>query len=171
MRAHLLLVVLVFAATAPAGPARAAEDLDTAIVYVTGQYAETRLPGFARALEEVLVKASGNARLLGDPRVTAVTGRAGEYVETFSYRDRMAGIPVHDEQGTRQRPYALTVVFADESIAALLTQLGETPWLDRPEVMVLTTVATGSTRYALTSDGQHGRDFREALAAEARRAD
>ena len=102
---------LVFAMVLCAVPADAADSLYTGLAYVTGQMEETRLPGFGRALEEVLVKVSGDARLGADPRVAALTGEAARYVETFSYRDRMADIPIHDEQGTRERPFELTVAF------------------------------------------------------------
>ena len=115
---------LLFAMVLWAAPANAADSLYTGLAYVAGQMEETRLPGFGRALEEVLIKVSGDARLGADPRVAALTGDAATYVETFSYRDRMADIPVHDEQGTRERPFALTVTFSTGKIDALLAMLG-----------------------------------------------
>ena len=32
-------------------------------------------------------------------------------VEAFRYRDRMEGIPIHDEQGSHDRPHDLTTIF------------------------------------------------------------
>jgi uncharacterized protein len=32
-----------------------------------------------------------------------MAGQAGTFVADFDYHDRMGGIPVHDEQGTRDR--------------------------------------------------------------------
>jgi hypothetical protein len=80
-------------------------DLYEAQTIVTGQGEESRRLGFADCLEQVLVKVSGNPRLADDPAVAAMAGRADTFVAEFDYRDRMAGIPVHDEQGTRDRPY------------------------------------------------------------------
>ena len=163
---------LVFAMVLCAAPADAADGLYTGLAYVTGQMEETRLPGFGRALEEVLVKVSGDARLGADPRVAALTGEAARYVETFSYRDRMADIPVHDEQGTRERPFELTVAFVPQGrstrcwrrSARRHGRIAPLSWCWLP------VTTGGGLHYPLTSDGQNGRDFRDALAAEARRA-
>jgi uncharacterized protein len=122
--ASLLLVVLLACGTSAAG----ADELYEARTIVTGQGEENRAGGFATALEAVLVKVSGDPRLLGDPRVEAMAGEAGSFVEAFRYRDRMAGIPVHDEQGTRDRPYDLFVSFRPGDIDALLRSLGREKW-------------------------------------------
>jgi hypothetical protein len=135
---------------------------------VTGQREDTRAGGFATALEAVLVKVSGDPRLIGDPRVEAMAREAGSSVEAFRYRDRMEGIPVHDEQGTRDRPYDLFVSFDPDRIDAMLRSLGREQWpVPRPRVAVFLGVENGPTRYMLASDGKRGRDQREALAAAA----
>ena len=51
------------------GGASRVENLYRAQTIVTGQGEESRAAGFAEALEEVLVKVSGDPRLIGDPRV------------------------------------------------------------------------------------------------------
>jgi hypothetical protein len=82
----------------------------------------------------------------------------------------MAGIPVHDEQGTRDRPYDLAVGFHPAKIDAALRSLGQEPWTGpRPRVVVLVAVRLGPTTYLLASDGERGRDQREALEAAAAR--
>ena len=82
----------------------------------------------------------------------------------------MAGIPVHDEQGTRDRPFDLTVDFIPEKIDAALRSLGREPWTaPRPRIVVFLGVQNGPTAYTLAGDGERGRDLREALAAEAGR--
>jgi uncharacterized protein len=135
---------------------------------VTGQREDTRAKGFATALEAVLVKVSGDPRLIGDPRVEALAGEAGASVESFRYRDRMEGMPVHDEQGTRDRPHDLFVSFDPGTIDAMLRSLGRERWpVPRPRVAVFLGVENGPTRYMLASDGKRGRDQREALAAAA----
>ena len=80
----------------------------------------------------------------------------------------MAGIPVHDEQGSRDRPYDLTVTFAREAIDAVLTTLGSAPWAGpRPELLAVVAVENGDTSFVLASDGDKGRDMREAMVAAA----
>ena len=144
------------------------EQLYRTQTIVTGQGEENRTAGFATALETVLVKVSGDPRLIGDPRVEALAREAGSSVEAFRYSDRMEGIPVHDEQGTRDRPYDLFVSFDPGRIDAMLRSLGRERWpLPRPRVAVFLGVENGPTRYMLASDGKRGRDQREALAAAA----
>jgi uncharacterized protein len=164
-----LAVMLAFGCGAAA--AGTVDDLYRARIIVTGQGEESRRLGFAECLEQVLVKASGDPRLAGDPRVAALAGQADAFVADFHYRDRMAGIPVHDEQGTRDRPYDLTVSFRPAKIDAALHSVGGEPWpaSSRPRLVVLLGVHIGTTRYVLASDGDRGRDQREALAAAAER--
>ena len=102
---------------------------------VTGYDMRSRPSGFARALREVLVKLSGEPRLDLDPRVRELSIHADHLVTTFDYVDQMAGIKVHDDQGTYDRPYNLTVVFDPGKIDAALADLGEHPWLgERPVI-------------------------------------
>jgi hypothetical protein len=82
----------------------------------------------------------------------------------------MAGIPVHDEQGTRDRPYDLTVRFDPAKVDAALRALGREPWTaPRPRLALFVGVDIGGAPYLLTSGGRRGRDQREALAEAAAR--
>lgn len=154
-------------ATAAAGEGPA---LYRAVTIVTGTGDESRERGFAECLRNVLVKVAGDPGLAEDPRVGALAGEAAGFVRDFGYRDRMAGIPVHDEQGTRDRPHFLTVQFEPARIDAALRALGRAPWpAPRPRVAVMLTVRIGEVAYVLTSDGASGRDQREALEAAADR--
>jgi uncharacterized protein len=166
-----LIICLMATVTLGCGAAAAAgDDLYRAQTIVTGQGEESRRVGFAECLQQVLVKVSGDPRLLDDPRVGAMAGQAATFVAAFDYRDRMAGIPVHDEQGTRDRPYDLTVRFQPARIDAALRSLGREPWsASRPRVVALVAVRLGTTTYLLASDGERGRDQREALADAAER--
>jgi uncharacterized protein len=150
-----------------------AADVDAlyrARTIVTGQGEPGRSLGLAECLEQVLVKVSGDPRLIGDPRVVAMAKQAGTFVADFGYRDRMAGIPIHDEQGSRDRPYDLTVSFEPAKIDAALRSLGREPWsAPRPRLVVFLGVRLGATTYILASDGARGRDQRESLAAAAKR--
>ena len=154
------------------GAARAdpeAEALYTATTIVTGRDA-VPAPILAGCLVTVLVKVSGDPRLADDPAAARIAGDAARFVVRTGYRDRMAGIPVHDEQGTRERPHDLTVGFDAEAVDAALAALGRRPWpLPRPVLAVRLDVTAGGAAYTLTADGRRGRDMREALAATADR--
>src|SRR6266852_6151602 len=86
-------VVVLLALDGVATDAAEIADLYQAQTIVTGERAETRGPGLAECLEYVLVKVSGDDRLIGDPRVAEMAGKAGTFVSEFRYHDRMAGIP------------------------------------------------------------------------------
>ncbi len=152
-----------------AGTAHGADYLYQSVVRVTGQHEDTRPDALARAFTDNLIKVSGDARLADDPRVAALATNAADVVADYSYRDLMEGIPLHDEQGTRQRPYELTVTFAPEKIDAILADLGKQPWTNRPAVLVDAEVINGDVRFTLTADGSRGADMRDALAAESQR--
>lgn len=81
-----------------------------------------------------------------------------------------ADIQVHDEQGTRDRPYDLIVAFEPAQVDAALRSLGREPWTgERPRVTALIGVHDQTTAYLLASDGERGFGQREALAAAAER--
>ena len=158
-------VALIFVAVSPVP----VDDLYRARTFVTGQGETNRGRGFALCLEDVLVKLSGDPSLLGDARLPPLKARAGDFVAAFHYRDRMAGIPVHDEQGTRERPYDLYVAFDHAAIDAALHGLGREPWRTRPRVAVLLGVQDARARYVLASDGGRGLGQRQSLAETAAR--
>ena len=143
-------------------------ELYQARTIVTGQRDETRIPGFERCLEDVLKKVSGDPGITDDEVVAAAAGQAKDYVKDFHERDRMEGIPIHDEQGTGDRPFDLTVEFYPRKIDALLETLGRKPWTSRrPTTMVLLAVKNGTNAYILTSDGDMGFDQRESFMSAA----
>ncbi|RUU74867.1 DUF2066 domain-containing protein, partial [Mesorhizobium sp. M7A.T.Ca.TU.009.01.1.2] len=76
------------------------EDLYNSQTIVNGKYEKNRQSGFKRCLDAVLVRVSGDQRLPAKPEMTALRDKAGSFVAGFRYRDRMEGIPNHDDQGT-----------------------------------------------------------------------
>ncbi len=135
---------------------------------VTGEREETRLPALGQCLKDALKKASGDPNIDRDPRVEEFAKQAQAYVKAFSYRDRMEGIPIHDEQGTRDRPYDLTVDFLAEKIDELLMVLGQKPWrARRPTIVVILAVRYEARSYLLTGDADEGFDQRESFMSAA----
>jgi hypothetical protein len=162
-RALSAFLVIVFAAAAYA--AGAPGELYQAKPIVTGTGEKNRKLGFALAFKDVLVKVSGDPRLLNDPRVEELSKDAGSLVEKFTYRDRMEGIPIHDEQGSHDRPHDLTTIFVPEKIDTVLASLGSKPWAEpRPTVTLLLGVKNGDRTFVLSSDGERGVDMRDSLA-------
>ena len=80
----------------------------------------------------------------------------------------MEGIPIHDEQGTRDRPYDLTVDFQPEKIDELLRVLGQKPWTARRLTIVVLLAGKYEARsYLLTGDADEGFDQRESFMSAA----
>jgi hypothetical protein len=82
----------------------------------------------------------------------------------------MAGLPVHDEQGTRDRPYDLTAEFHPDRIDAVLRALGAEPWpADRPRLAVFLAVRNIAASYVLSDDERRDNGQRESLLLQADR--
>ncbi|WP_394891318.1 DUF2066 domain-containing protein [Mesorhizobium sp. AaZ16] len=156
LRIAWAIVCGVHLSLATAGAA-SAQDLDAlyqAKAVVTGQSEENRIPGFADCLRQVVAKVSGDQRLLGEPAFEDLLPKAGEFVSSFRYRDRLEGIPIHDEQGTYDRPHDLTCIFDRTKIDAVLQSFGRKPWLaPRPRLVVFLGVRQNAKTFTLTSDG------------------
>lgn len=151
-----------------AGTPAAADNLYRAQTAVTGQGEENRLIGFAVCLEDVLIKVSGAMRLAGDPRLDPYKSAAKDFVRDYSYRDQKLGKPKNDEQGTRDRPYDLTVDFDEARIDAVLQALGVKPWLARRPVLgVFIEMEQGARKFVVTTDSARTDLQRAALLAAA----
>lgn len=148
--------------------AAAGADLYSTKVTVTGQGEPNRMTGFAAALEDVLIKVSGAEKLNGDRRLAAYRMKAKDFVKSFSYRDQFFGKPKRDEQGTRDRPFDLTVNFEEGRIDEILKSLGLKPWLlSRPRLAVFVAMEQGAKNYIVTTDGSQSDLQRDALLAAA----
>lgn len=163
--------VAVFLIGVVAHSAAVAQDIDTlyrAQAIVTGQGEENRKLGFAECLQDVLVRVSGDQRLADDPAVLALLPKAGEFVSRFRYRDRLEGVPVHDEQGTHDRPHDLYCSFEPERIDPLLGSLGRKPWLaSRPRLVVFLGVRNDKGTFTLAADGNESPYMQDSFLAAA----
>jgi uncharacterized protein len=165
-----LCVFIVFWTNASIAQPGSLDDIYTTRAVVTGKDERNRPLGFRLCFEDVLVKVSGDASIVKDRRFEALAAVAGQYVSTFSYRDRLEGKPVHDEQGTHDRPHFLTCQFDPQKIDGVLKTLGRRPWLGhRPRLVMLLVVHGRTNNGILSSDGAFDPDMREALASAAQR--
>ncbi len=144
------------------------DDLYQAQTAVTGQGEDNRRAGFAVCLENVLIKASGAFQLSGDARLAPLKDHAGDFVAGFDYHDQMSGKPKRDEQGTRDRPYDLTVSFDRAKIDDLLKTLNVRPWqAPRPAIAAIVAMTSGSRTFFVASDDRQSDLQRDALRAAA----
>src|SRR5262245_24352460 len=142
---------------------------DTALLYravavVTGTGEENRQIGFRLCMEDVVVRVSGDYRLITSGKAKAMIEDAASYVATFKYHDRYEGIPVHDEQGTHDRPHDLTVDFDRGKVDAALASLGSKPWLTpRPRLVVILGVTNAKGSFVLSADAEQGFYMRDSF--------
>lgn len=168
MRNWIAAALLAMASPCPA----AASDLYTVNTITSGTAPERRDIGFAQCLRDVVVRVTGNSRLLNEPRVAEQASHAGDMIASHTFRDRMGGIPIHDEQGSYDRPHDLTCVFDEGKLDAFLATLGGKPWRDRSLVVAVVAIRDmkgAGTLLAEDSPDPRDRDMRTALLAAAAR--
>lgn len=164
MRSIGIVLLFILSLNGAAWAESAESDIYRGRTLVTGIRDETRLPAVPVCLLDVLAKASGDARLLHDPRAQKVAAGGTLLVTEYAFRDRLAGRQINDEQGTRDRPYYLTITFDPKRIDAALGALGSKPWTaERPRLALFLVVDNASNVYALANDGTFGRDQRDSL--------
>ncbi len=166
IRRSFIQLALVAAVMAPA--VAVPPDLYTSTVIVTGTGEENRLLGFRECVPRMLVRVSGDSRLLDNAGMGAIVEEAERHVASFAYRDRLEGVPIHDEQGTYARPHDLTCRFDPVHADDLLAQLGSRPWpLPRPAIEVFAHVTQGDRTFVLAGDGSESPYMAESLALAA----
>jgi hypothetical protein len=149
--------------TAGQGQTSAPEDLYKAETIVTGTGISERMRGFRIGVEDVLVKLTGDASLSGSAEAGNVGVKAADLIADFTYEDRMKGIPIHDEQGTRDRPHYLRMRFDPEKFDAALAQAGLSKWTGpRPTLSVWLGISEPRGNYVLAREGE-GYGQREVL--------
>lgn len=128
-------MILAGAALLPFGAAGAElpDSLYGATAIVTGYDMRSRPAGFAQCLREVLVKVTGDPSLPSHPQLPA---DAAPYVTRFSYFDPIAHRRPHDDQGSYDRSYDLTVQFDRVKVDTLVAALGRKIWRDQRPVVL-----------------------------------
>ena len=145
-------------------------DLYVGHAVITGTEDPERTRGLRIALADVIVKVTGDVRLADDSRMSAILEQPERLVADLTLTDRMKGIPLHDEQGTRERPHNLVARFDAVRLDAALSENGLRLWpADRPIVAVRLLVETDSVRFVLAEAGPEGYGQRLALTETAAR--
>jgi hypothetical protein len=143
-------------------------ELYTTKAIVTGTGEANRKPGLEECFRKVLVKVSGDQTILRDERLASLLPKAGSAISEFRYRDRLEGRPIHDEQGTYDRPHDLTCVFDRERLNSLLENVDRKPWLEeRPHLVVFLSVKQAGKAFVLARNGTEGPYMRQSLAQAA----
>lgn len=149
---------------APSGFAATPAELYQAQTIVTGTGEPSRQIGFKDCLEKVLVRVSGDQRLTQKSEMLALRDKAADFVQSFRYHDRLEGVPIHDEQGTHDRPHDLTCLYKPAVVDKLLAQLGSRPWHgERQTLAVFLTTEQGARHFVLTADEDRGQTMRESF--------
>ncbi len=150
----------------PALAADVSQNIYAGQAVVTGTDQRDRPRGLGICLREVLVNVSGDPNILARPGVAAILARAAGMVVSLNYVDRMSGLPHHDDQGTRDRPFTLTAIFDPPKVAAALAALGETPRKgQRPTVFLAVHVQGPAGDFALNAGPESGYDMPELMRA------
>lgn len=155
---RLMASLVLLAGTALPAPAQDSEaELYKAETIVTGTVEPERSRGFAAGALQVLVKLTGQPEVADTPGAAELQKQAGELVVDFSYEDRMKDIPVHDEQGTRERPHFLRIRFDPQKFDEALEKAGFVKWSGkRPAVAVWLGIRDARSEYILSRDGDGG---------------
>jgi len=155
----------------PLGAGRAsdaADDLYRTQAIVTGKGEKNRQLGFRDCLDKVILRVSGDQRLLAKPDIAMLRERAGDLVASFTYRDRMEGVPIHDEQGSYDRPHDLTCFYKPETLDPVLALLDSKPWLTgRPKLALFLAVQDQKREFVLSTDGSESPFMVESFEAAA----
>ena len=160
----IFLLVAVAGLGAPAAHAQDNPGLYQATAIVTGNDMRQRPEGFADCLKEVLVKVSGDPKLVDDPKVAALAQHADTMVASFAYVDPRAWFLHHDDQGTYDRSYELTVHFDPAKIDQALVMLGIQPWrAARPLLTPIILVRQDENPFLLSAETDRGWEMRQAI--------
>jgi len=152
-----LMALSALALTGAAAQAAPVDDLYYTQAIVTGTVEPERTRGFRAGLVDVIVKLTGDVRLADGARLTSLLAEPHRFVARLDYEDRMKGITVHDEQGTRERPHFLKMHFEPSAIDAAIKELGLVKWPPpRPVLAVWLGVRRMKDSFVLQASGPDG---------------
>lgn len=168
MRVFLSIIILAAGTLAPwlaaaQSPSFEPSELYKAETIVTGTGESERMRGFRIGVDDVLVKLTGDAGVAATKPAIDIAKKAADLIADFTYEDRLKGIPIHDEQGTRDRPHFLRMRFDPAKFDAALQEAGLTKWSgERPTLTVWIGISEPRGKYVLAREG-NGYGQREVL--------
>ncbi len=129
-------------------------ELYQAEVIVTGVREAERLRGFREGIKEIVGKLTGNYALDEGTALQPFLSHPADFIQEFTYEDRMKHLLVRDEQGTRDRPFYLRMTANSAKLSSALDRAGLKIWEDRPEIEVLLTVEDARGRMLIGAEGE-----------------
>ena len=155
-RGFAVLACLVSALMA-SGAVRAVEvpGLYEAEVPVSGQSTAERVAASRTALEEVLVKVSGNADVAQLPQLEPLLSQAEQWVQRYQYRAAPAPVtpPAADEATAPTQ--LLWESFDRQTINQRLYDAGVSVWgINRPSTLLWLAIGDGGERYLVGGDNR-----------------
>lgn len=161
------LLCLVFGVLiSVAAPAAVIKNLYEAEVPVDGQSSQERADAVRTALNQVLIKVTGNREISSEPKVGDLLDNAGRYVQQYRYRqlhgNPVAGIP---ESTVRE---VLWVHFDPAAITRYLSSMQIPVWgKTRSAALLWLAVDQGDQRYIVAGD--RAGDLQQVILQEAAR--
>lgn len=120
-------------------------DICSADVVVADNSNKMLQKGLSQALNQVLVKVSGNTSVMTLPAIENVLPKINNYVESYSYSTQT------DNEG--KQTLLLHVVFDNKAIKQILQNAGQAIWgANRPLTLVWLSMSQGSQPMVLASD-------------------
>lgn len=100
------------------------------------------------ALQQVLIKSSGDVNLAKDPKVKLILSQAPQLLQSFSYKQRIA----YNTKGIAEQHQYLIAQFEPSSIERILSSLGRNLWSERPTVLIWLVIADGPNKRIANAD-------------------
>ncbi len=129
------LIALIFAFTSMSSLAQSVADFDVAKISVANQSQGEFQAALPKALDQLLIKISGNPGINTLPSIQEQTQNASAWVKSYSYEK--------SDSADESSPLVLNVTFDIKSIYQLLRQANQSIWSsNRPKVLVWVTQQT-----------------------------
>jgi uncharacterized protein len=146
---HALPALLAVLAWCVPLSARAALDLYQGEAAVPAQDEDSRMAGVAKALEQVVIKVSGDRAAIANATVQSALANAGKLMQRYEYRQEL----VRGADGRPEVRLYLIASFYPSSVDQLLLRSGLNIWgRERPTLLVL--IADGGQLLNATQAGE-----------------
>ena len=144
----ILVITIIFIIFLPlSGMAVRIRDINIAFVNVPDQSDPAFQKALPQALEQVLIRMSGNTDVMTLPAIQNVLSQISRYIEKYSYITKI--------EDNRNNQLLLRVAFNQQAIRQLLYNANQTIWsINRPLMMIWLSIPNGIQPQILTNDSQ-----------------